>query len=207
MFHGKPIIGLAGGIGSGKSFVAKIFGEFNCLVINSDQQAKAAYNDPAIRDSLRKWWGDAVFTNDNSVNRTVIAEKIFENPAERHRLEGLLHPWVNDARQRMMDAHADDPQVLAFVWDTPLLFETGLNDQCDAVVFVEASPPVRMGRVVATRGWSQADWSAREKLQQPLDMKRKISDYCIVNTADVNAAEVDVRGQVREILSLILANR
>jgi dephospho-CoA kinase len=207
VFHGKPIIGLVGGIGSGKSFVARIFSELNCLVINSDQQAKAAYNDPAIRDLLRKWWGDAVFAGDQSVNRSFIAEKIFGSPAERDRLENLLHPWVNGARQRLMDAHADDPQVLAFVWDTPLLFETALDEQCDAVVFIEAAAPVRSGRVMSTRGWSEAEWIRREKLQQPLDMKRKISDYCIVNTADANAAEVDVRRQVREILSLILANR
>jgi dephospho-CoA kinase len=207
VFHGKPIIGLAGGIGSGKSFVAGIFGELNCLVINSDQQAKAAYNDPAVRESLRKWWGDAIFAQDNSVNRSAIAEKIFENPIERDRLEHLLHPWVNRARQGLMEAHADDPQVLAFVWDTPLLFETGLNKECDAVVFIDAAPALRASRVAGGRGWCEAEWTRREKLQQPLDMKRKISDYVIVNTADADAGKVDVRGQVREILSLILANR
>jgi dephospho-CoA kinase len=207
VFYGKPIIGLAGGIGSGKSFVAEIFGEMNCLVINSDRQAKAAYNDPAVRDSLRKWWGETVFNSDRSVNRTAIAEKVFENPAERERLERLLHPWVNNARQSLMEAHADDPQVIAFVWDTPLLFETGLNKECDAVVFVEASPQLRASRVAVSRGWSEGEWVRREKLQQPLDKKRNISDYCIVNTAEANSGKTEVRKQVREILSLILANR
>jgi dephospho-CoA kinase len=107
----------------------------------------------------------------------------------------------------LMEQRGDDPQVLAFVWDTPLLFETGLNQQCDAVVFVEAAPAVRANRVFSGRGWSEAEWIRREKLQQPLDMKRKISDYVIVNTAEADAAKAEVRRQVREILSLILANR
>jgi dephospho-CoA kinase len=207
VFHGKPIIGLAGGIGSGKSFVAEIFGELNCLVINSDRQAKEAYNDAAVRDSLRKWWGETVFNSDKTVNRAAIAEKVFENPAERERLERLLHPWVNTARQSLMQVHADDPQVLAFIWDTPLLFETGLNRECDAVVFVEAPADVRASRVAQTRGWDRSEWLRREKLQQPLDKKRNISDYCIVNTAEANSGKTEVRKQVREILSLILANR
>jgi dephospho-CoA kinase len=141
------------------------------------------------------------------VNRSAIATKIFENPVERTRLERLLHPWINDARQRLMESKANDPQVLAFVWDTPLLYETGLNRQCDAVVFIDALFAARLKRVTKDRGWTEAEWIRREKLQQPLDMKRKISDYVIDNTADADAAQVDVRGQVREILSQILANR
>jgi dephospho-CoA kinase len=207
VFHGKPIIGLTGGIGSGKTFVAKLFGELGCLVINSDEQAKAAYNDPAVRESLREWWGETIFNSDKTVSRSAIAAKIFQSSVERDRLERLLHPWINEARQRLMESKANDPQVLAFVWDTPLLFETELNRQCDAVVFIDAPFPVRRDRVIKDRNWTEADWIRREKLQQPLDMKQKISDYVIVNTADADAAQVDVRGQVREILSQILANR
>jgi dephospho-CoA kinase len=129
-----------------------------------------------------------------------VAKKIFGQPAERERLERLLHPMVNDARERAMSAAADDPTVVAFVWDTPLLFETGLNAKCDAVVFVDAPQPLRLTRVQASRGWDAGELLRRENSQMPLDTKRKLSQYVVENTAD---AEM-VRSQVRVVLSRIL---
>jgi dephospho-CoA kinase len=93
-----------------------------------------------------------------------------------------------------------DAQVLAFVWDTPLLVENGLNSQCDAVVFVDASREVRLARVKESRGWDEAELERREKSQMPLDKKREISDYVLVNAAEADR----IRGQIREILSQIL---
>jgi dephospho-CoA kinase len=202
VFHNKPVIGIAGGIGSGKTFVARLFGELGCFVIHSDDQVRDAYNDAAIQDTIRAWWGDSVFRADNTINRSAIAARIFGDQVERQRLEHLLHPWVNEARKRAMSAAADDPQVLAFIWDTPLLYETGLNRQCDAVVFVQTSDDARLERLKSTRGWDAAEMNRREKSQWPLDKKREIADYVLVNTAD---ADDDVRSQVREILSRILA--
>ena len=77
MFAGRPIIGLAGGIGSGKSFVAALFAEMGCAVIDSDAQARAAYGDPAVLRKLREWWGDAVFRPDGTPDRARIAQIIF----------------------------------------------------------------------------------------------------------------------------------
>jgi dephospho-CoA kinase len=200
VFHGKPIIGIVGGIGGGKSTVARVFGEMGCLVIHSDDQVTAAYADPHVQNTIRAWWGNDVFRPDGSINRSAIAAKIFEHPAERQRLEQLLHPWVNTARQRVMAAAVDNPQVVAFVWDTPLLFETGLNSQCDAVVFVETPQELRLRRLGEARGWDAAELLRREKSQWPLDKKRKISDYVVVNAAGAD----DFRRQVREVLSRIL---
>jgi len=100
-----------------------------------------------------------------------------------------------------MSAAANDPQVVAYVWDTPLLFEAGLATQCDAVVFVDAPIEQRVRRVRETRGWDEAELLRRQKSQWPLDKKRRISDYVVTNTADADYA----RGQVREVLSRILA--
>jgi dephospho-CoA kinase len=202
VFQGRPIIGIAGGIGSGKTFVARLFGELGCLVIHSDEQVRAAYQDPAVQKILRQWWGDQIFRADGTVDRSIIAAKIFDNPMERERLEHLLHPWVNTARQQVMRQGANDPQVLAFVWDTPLLFETGLNRQCDKVVFVETPDALRQSRLRESRGWDEAEWRRREFLQWPLDKKREMSDDTVVNTADAGY----VRRQVREILSRTLTN-
>ena len=100
-----------------------------------------------------------------------------------------------------MAAAADDPQVLAYVWDTPLLFEAGLARECDAIVFVDAPVGQRLERVLRTRGWDEAELLRRQKSQWPLDKKAAISDYVVTNAADAESA----RGQVRHVLSLILA--
>lgn len=201
MFAGKPIIGIAGGIGSGKSFVARLFGELGCFVIDSDELVRLAYQETAVRKTLRRWWGDVVFRPDGEINRSEIARRIFSDPAEKQRLEQLLHPLANSKRDRLMESVENISQVLAYVWDTPLLFETDLNRQCDAVVYVEAPLEARLARVAETRGWGGDELARREKLQLPLDKKQELSDYVIRNTADAG----ETRSQVREVLSRILA--
>ena len=201
MFAGKPVIGIAGGIGSGKSFVARLFGELGCLVIDSDTQVRAAYEDGRVKDVLRGWWGDEVITPGGEINREAVGRRVFADPAERRRLEALIHPMVDEARKRQMAAAANHPQVVAYVWDTPLLFEVGLAAQCDALVFVDAPMDQRLQRLRASRGWDEAELLRRQKLQWPLDTKREISDHAITNTADADYA----RGQVRDVLSRILA--
>lgn len=201
MYANKPVIGIAGGIGSGKSFVAALFGEAGCLVINSDEQVAEAYALPDVREALRAWWGDSAFKPDGAIDRRAIAGRVFADPAERVRLEQLLHPIVDRLRAAAMAAAAGDPEVLAFVWDTPLLFETGLHRQCDAVVFVETPLDVRQARVARRSGWDDAELGRREKFQLPLDNKQGMSEYNIRNTAGADQARI----QVRETLSRILA--
>jgi dephospho-CoA kinase len=201
MFAGRPIIGLSGGIGSGKSFVASIFSELGCCVIDSDAQVREAYNDVEIRKALVSWWGENVLTGPGTVNRPFIASRVFSDPAQRLRLEELIHPWVAIARRNAMQQAAQAAGTLAFVWDTPLLFEAGLNRECDALVFVDSPLETRLQRVQKSRGWNAAELARRENLQWPLDKKREISDYVITNTADAE----NVRNQVRHVLSRILA--
>jgi dephospho-CoA kinase len=186
VFAGKSVIGIAGGIGSGKSFVARLFAEEGCLVIDSDQQVSDVYRDDEVRQTLRQWWGEDVVRPDGQINRRLIGAKVFGDPVERKRLEELIHPRVRAARERAMAAAAGEPGVVAFVWDTPLLFETALNR-----------------RVGENRGWAAAELARREKSQWPLDRKREISDYVIRNTTDAGFA----RDQVRDVLSRILAQR
>jgi dephospho-CoA kinase len=208
MYAGKPIIGLVGGIGSGKSFVASVFAQLGCAVINSDAQVREAYRDPAVLETLRQWWGGEMVHEDGSINRSAIAAKVFADPIEKQRLEGLLHPIVHAARERQMRALADDPQVLAYVWDTPLLVEAGMSGQCDAIVYVDAPWHQRLARVKARSGWDEAELLRREKSQLPLDTKRSLSDYVLTNAADAGSgpsALADLREQVQRVLSQILA--
>ena len=201
MFAGKPIIGLVGGIGSGKSHVARLFGQEGCGVIDSDAQVRAAYDDPQVRQTLRDWWGDQVFHGDATVDRNAVARIVFARADERKKLEALIHPLVARAREREMEKLTKDPRTVAFVWDTPLLLEAGLRDQCDVVVFVDAPADLRRERVRRRRGWDEAQLRARENLQWPLDKKRQMSDDEIRNTAD----EGETRRQVRALLSRILS--
>lgn len=199
MFAGKPIIGIVGGIGSGKSFVADLFGELGCLVVHSDNLVAAAYNDPAIIQTLVKWWGREILAANGQVDKKAIAARVFKNPSDRQRLEDLLFPYVANRRRQMMEAAANDAQVLAFVWDAPLLLEAGLKADCDALVFVDAPAELRLARLAAARGWNRAEMERREILQWPLDKKRQISEYVIDNTAEADYA----RRQVKDVLSRI----
>jgi dephospho-CoA kinase len=202
LFHGKPVIGITGGIGSGKSTVAKMFGDLGCLVVSSDEQVAEAYRDPAVIQELRLWWGDEIVDAQGRRDRRRMAAIVFRDPGQRRRLEALLHPKVAALREKRMKEVADNPQVPAIIWDTPLLFEAGLSTQCDAIVFVEAPLSQRLKRVQEARGWDEAELGHRENSQWPLDKKREISDYTIDNTADAEF----VRGQVREVLFRIISN-
>ena len=199
VFAGRPIIGILGGIGSGKSLIADLFAEFGCLAIHSDKLVEEAYNDPLVRQTLGAWWGESVFLPDGRIDRRAIAARVFSDADQRLRLEGLLFPIVARLRRQTMEAAGKNPAVIAYVWDAPLLLEAGLADQCDARVFVHAPLETRLKRLATARGWSGAELDKREKLQYPLDRKRKLSEYVIDNTADTDYA----RGQVRELLSRI----
>jgi dephospho-CoA kinase len=200
MQAGRPIIGITGGIGSGKSFVASLFGELGCLVIDSDQQVARVYQDPQVRRTLGRWWGDEVLLSGGKINRRLIARHIFNDPDQRRRLEELIHPRVLAMRDQAMSEAAGDERIVAFVWDTPLLYEAGLADQCDAVVFVQSPLEQRLQRVARERGWDRQELDLREKSQWPLDRKRDLADYVIENTTDRGFA----LGQVKDVLTRIL---
>ena len=197
----RPVIGIVGGIGSGKSFIAKLFGELGACVINSDDAVHRVYLRDDVKRQLRDWWGDGVFDAGGAVDRRAVAKIVFADPSARKRLEALIHPLVHEDREAIMRAAESDPAVTAYVWDTPLLIETNLHTRCDAVVFVDAPPEVRVRRT-ALRGWNEAELARREISQMPLDNKRAISDYIISNTADAEAA----RKQVRQVFSRIQAS-
>jgi dephospho-CoA kinase len=203
MFQGKPIIGIAGGIGSGKSMVARFLADLGCHVIDSDELSRQAYRKSEVVQTLQSWWGDAVVQPDGSVDRRAVAKRVFSDETQLRKLEGLIHPLVEQSRQEAMDlAIRKNPDLPAFVWDSPLLFESGLSPRCDAVIFVQTPLAQRVARVSQTRGWDEAELTRRENLQWPLDKKREISDYVVVNTADAEYA----RSQVNQVLSRTLVN-
>lgn len=208
MYANKPILGLVGGIGSGKSFIASLFADEGCMVIDSDAQVRDTYRDPKVIEEIKTWWGDETVTETGSINRSAIAARVFADPAAKKKLERLLHPLVHAARERQMQSGAGNPQVVAYVWDTPLLIEAGLAAHCDAIVFIDTPLRERQARVASRSNLDPAEHLLREKSQTPLDMKRRLSDYVITNAVDAKAdgeALADLREQVRRVLSQVLA--
>ncbi|HMN39218.1 MAG TPA: dephospho-CoA kinase [Phycisphaerales bacterium] len=191
-----PVIGLAGGIGAGKSAVAAAFERLGCLVIDSDTRAKAALDRADVREALVSWWGPGILADDGRVDRKRVASIIFTNADERERLEGLVHPIVRDDRAQMIRdaAAAGAGAVIAVIVDAPLLFEAGVDAECDCVVFVEAPREERLRRVLHARGWDESELDRREAAQWPLDEKRARSTFVVDNGGDVGSLDPQVAG-------------
>ena len=193
------VIGLAGGIGAGKSAVARALAEFGCVISDSDKAAREALDREDVRDTLVGWWGAEILASDGRIDRKRVAAVVFADPEQRLRLEELVHPIVRRSREELLDM-ALEAGAPGAVIDAPLLFEAGLDAECDAVVFVDAPRQMRLDRVRETRGWDEAELERREKVQIPLDAKRRRSDYEVVNNADPE----QLRLRVRRILDQIL---
>ncbi|MHC5008288.1 MAG: dephospho-CoA kinase [Planctomycetota bacterium] len=195
---GKPVIGLAGGIGAGKSAVAAILAGLGCVVCNSDDLARQALGDPAIRAELVGWWGRDVLNPDGEIDRAAVAAIVFNRPDELRRLELLVHPWIETRRKALFAMAPAD--VCALVIDAPLLFEAGLDAECDAVIFVDADRGTRLARVAEGRGWDELELDKREDSQLPLDEKRARSDYVVSNNGDLRALSEQVHRTLNEIV-------
>ena len=199
----KKIIGLVGGIGSGKSAVARIFASLGCGLIDADRLSHQALDDPEVRRKIVEWWGPSVVDKNGSVDRKAVGERVFADPDALRRLEELIHPRVLRERLVLFEKYRADPGVIAIVDDTPLLMEKGLDRDCDAIVFVDATVENRIHRVAATRGWTMDELARRQEKQMPLDIKRKRADYVVDN----NASGADCEVHVRRVLSQILNDR
>ncbi|MBL1218906.1 MAG: dephospho-CoA kinase [Planctomycetes bacterium] len=201
--NGIPIIGLCGGIGSGKSEVARVLEQLGCVVTYSDRDVQRALDTEEVRDTLRAWWGDRALDPQGHVNRPAVAEIVFADEAARRKLEQLLHPIADAMRKEQWQQArrtCGDSGIPAFVIDAPLLFEAGLNHACDVVLFVDVSRTIRLERLKRDRGWAPEQLELREKSQWPLDKKRNRSDHVIQNNADVTALRHDVEALFQQIL-------
>lgn len=197
--HPKPIIGIAGGIGSGKSFVANVFRELGCGVIDADAQSREAIDTSEVKLAIRENFGDDVFSSDGAVNRKALAQQVFTDPKKRKILENIIHPVIASQRLAQTTRMMNDSTIQAVVWDAPLLFEVGLDQECDAVVFVDAPLETRLRRV-QKRGWTAQELEKREKSQIPLDKKRELADYIVNNGDDSEIC----RRHIQQVFSQII---
>ena len=192
-----PIIGLTGGIGSGKSVVASIFQDLGCIVANADENVKRALKTENVRNKLAEWWGVEILNPDGSVNTSRVAAIVFKDDAERKRLESLLHPLAREMQEEQFSAAIAETKAL--IIDAPLLIEAGLDKVCDATVFVDSSPEIRQNRVIESRGGSIEELKQRESAQLPLDTKRKKADYIVINEGNLDNAQRQVEQILEDI--------
>jgi dephospho-CoA kinase len=201
---GFLIVGIAGGIGSGKSAAANALADLGFLVVDSDAQAKAVLQRAEVRDQLVSWWGESILTPDRSVDRAKVAAIIFNAPAERARLEALVHPLIKASRAELVAAAragtegGKDKTFRGVVVDAPLLFEAGVDAECDAVIFVDTPRAARLARVRETRNWDEAELTRREQAQLSLEEKKSRSQHIITNDADLATLRARVAQLVRE---------
>ena len=170
-------VGLTGGIGSGKTTVAKIFKQLGVPVYFSDDRAKdLMLNNQFLRESLFSLFGDKVIV-DGFLNRSYIASKVFENPKELIKLNALVHPFV----QRDFDIWSTSQSSNYVLKEAAIIFESGADKLLDKVVLVESPEHLKVSRIMFRDGMSEKDVYKRMSKQWSDTKKRANADYIIEN--------------------------
>ncbi len=173
----KYLLGLTGGIGTGKSTVLEMLRKKGAATIDADAIVHGLYaDDSTLRNALAREFGDTVITSDNTVNRKALAEIVFNSPRERKRLEELIHPRV----RRKIKAELLQTQMPIIVVDVPLLYESWWQDEFDAVLVVNANEETRLARLVK-RGMTRMESRKRIDAQMPMTIKLRKADFVINN--------------------------
>lgn len=188
-----PVIGIVGGIGSGKSTVAAEFERLGCRRVEADRIGHALLEEEAVRREIRSLWGDAVFDEKTGrVDRQAVAEIVFRDAAQLEALERILHPRIRGELVRAV-AEARRAGVPALVLDAAVLFEAGWDDLCTHTVFVDATQEERLCRVREHRGWDAVELQRRESRQIPLDKKARRCHYILHNRSSVSHLQEQVQ--------------
>ena len=192
-----PIIGVTGGIGSGKSLVANILKENGCVVADADENTKVVLQRKEVQQQLVEWWGAEALDDNGNVDRAFVASIVFNEEKEMNRLESLVHPMVRKLQEETFNNAPKD--AIGLVIDAPLLMESGLDTLCDAIIFVDSHYATRLKRVVEHRSWNEEQLRKREASQLGLDTKRSSADHIIINDGDI----AHIEQQTTSVLSLI----
>jgi dephospho-CoA kinase len=183
-------VGLTGGVGSGKSTVARLLSAHGAVVIDADAIAREVVEPgtPGLKGVLERF-GDRVLADDGTLDRAALAAIVFNDDAERAALNAIVHPLIGARTVELMQAAPADAVI---VHDIPLLIEGNLASGFDVVVVVEADVPTRLSRLAA-RGLPEADARSRMAAQASDEQRRAVADEVISNNGDLDAlaAQVD----------------
>jgi dephospho-CoA kinase len=189
------VLGLTGGIGSGKSTVSQMFAEHGAEVVDADQIAREVVvpGQPALQ-AIREAFGAAVIRPDGRLDRTRLGGMIFRDPAARARLNSITHPRIQERLQQEVEVRRLREGVL--ILDIPLLYETGRADLVEAVIVVWVDRVTQLRRLIERAGLTANEAAQRLAAQMSLDEKRARADYVIDNTGSLDTT----RQQVQEIV-------
>jgi dephospho-CoA kinase len=188
------IIGLLGGVASGKSFVGEQFRRLGAEVLDADRVGHEVLLLPEVRAEIRKHFGGKVFGEDGEVDRKALGRIVFgpppDGPRELAVLERLTHPEIRRRLTSQVERMAAEG-VPAAILDAPVMLKSGWDEICSVVVFVEASDSVRRERALA-RGWTREEFEAREAAQESLEVKRRRADFVIDNSANAGYTQEQI---------------
>jgi dephospho-CoA kinase len=197
----KPVIGILGGIGSGKSTIAAEFAKLGCKVIDADRIVHKLLDESLVIEKIAGLFGQAVLDSAGKINRKKLAEIVFADNQTLESLNRIIHPPVLQRTQQLIDKFESQNQVKAIVLDMPLLVEVGWHKKCDKLIFVNCEKNLRLERA-KKMGFDENQIKIRENFQISLDNKASLADNTIENNSDFSA----IVRQVTEIFSYIVNN-
>lgn len=189
------VVGIAGGVASGKSVVSRAFERLGGIYLDVDRLGHEVLGDAEVQAALRAQWGEGIFEGDQ-VSRPLLAQLVFgataEAAANLRKLEQITHPRIGQRLARQLDSLAEESPGAVVILDAAVMFKAGWDRFCDKIVFVDSPEPLRLKRALS-RGWTEAAFRAREKSQVSVKEKRNRADIVIDNSGDIDQTYQQVR--------------
>jgi dephospho-CoA kinase len=194
----KPVVGLIGGMGSGKSRIAQLFEARGAAVVSGDVLGHEALRQPEIKTRVVERWGPTVLNGEGEVDRRRVAAIVFADAGERKALEALVFPRIKVRMEEEVAAARAREDVSLVLVDAAIMVEAGWYKICDTLVFVHTPRDVRLERLARQRGWSPKEVDAREAAQMPLTEKMSRADYVLDNSGPPEDAVRQVDDLLRQ---------
>jgi dephospho-CoA kinase len=177
------LVGLTGGVATGKSTVAKMFKQCGAAVVNADLLARQVVEPgkPAWR-AIVKLFGKTVLNQDRSLDRQALGSIVFHNPKKRRQLERIIHPRVAREQQRLVHRIVKRKPRAVVIYEVPLLFEAGVDKRVDKIIVVTVDRNTQIARLNKRNGLSRAEALRRIRSQMPLASKIQQADYVLIGT-------------------------
>ena len=169
------MIGILGGMYSGKSTVAAELAKLGCAVIDADAISHQLLEEKDVLKKIVRVFGKEILDDKGKISRPDLANRVFGDPAKLATLTGILHPLIMARVEELITQCGSQLAVRAIVLDIPLLVEVGWEKRCDHIIFVDCTPPIRLERAKKTGVFEADQLKIRENLQISLDKKKRIA--------------------------------